>query len=954
MNAKQWLLSIPKDLLFEIRKYPPEELQLLVGLNPSQLRAVLTLDGPVQINAVAGSGKTRVLTHRIAWMRHRGIKATEILCTTFTKKATEEMTTRLSQLVPKLYLQQITLGTTHSIGYRILAKEYENMGNPMMWAFKKRNILMNGKLKIFVDHTVKEIMNDRTVQFQVKEQLRDIAVPQLMKAIGLSKNEGIGWEEYQTEHTGKGARMEAYIEFYKRYELRKQSEKAIDGDDMLYLLWKLFKQHPEILKKYQRIYKYLLVDEAQDNNRIQYELIRMLGAPEYNTFVVGDDDQCQPIGTKVLVEGGEYINIEDLNPSIHKVVSYDKRSSNVVGLRKGYDFRINSRPYNGTIYKVTSGGKTAQCTPNHKWIVRWHESAKGSVYCVYMMRKDTKYRIGWCKLFKTDGQFNLGIRARNQGADEAWILKITNSEAEASVWESILSTGYCLPVVPFREPANTKYYTQDNLDFIFKHLGDLSQQALWCLTNNDGNLDYPIWKQEDMYDRRGGKTINEIHACNLIPGLMTVPVHMGGKSVSWGPVSIERTHYEGDVYSLDVDIHELYITEGLVTHNSMYGFRGAQPEEFINFTSNYKGATQIALEDNYRSNPGILEVANSLIRNNTVRLSKSLKAHKQDNSESVAYSKYSDENEEAKATTEEIKHLLEQESFSPKHIAILYRTNAQSRAMEDQLIMAGLPYVIHGGVSFYERKEVKDIVSYFQMAIDPSENSAFKRIYNVPTRYLGKAFFEKVQSVKGSHWDAVNRGLSLKGYEQKGVDELVSKVESLQSMISDKVAPSEILDWILSEDGVGYKKYILGEEEEEESSRMENIETLRFVLGRYEDISDFLDYIQTMTSKAKHSIDGVQLMTFHKSKGLEYPVAFNIGVSDGLLPHFRSVEDSESGVKPLAVEEERRLLYVGITRAEKLVYISSPQSFNGRPQPVSRFIDELGVVKRELGERVEG
>jgi DNA helicase-2/ATP-dependent DNA helicase PcrA len=678
MNAKQWLLSIPKDLLFEIRKYPPEELQLLVGLNPSQLRAVLTLDGPVQINAVAGSGKTRVLTHRIAWMRLRGIKASEILCTTFTKKATEEMTTRLSQLVPKLYLQQITLGTTHSIGYRILAKEYENIGNPMMWAFKKRNILMNGKLKIFVDHTVKEIMNDRTVQFQVKEQLRDIAIPQLMKAIGLSKNEGIGWEEYQAEHTGKGARMEAYIEFYKRYELRKQSEKAIDGDDMLYLLWKLFKTHPDILKKYQRIYKYLLVDEAQDNNRIQYELIRMLGEPEYNTFVVGDDDQ------------------------------------------------------------------------------------------------------------------------------------------------------------------------------------------------------------------------------------------------------------------------------------SMYGFRGAQPEEFINFTSNYRGATQIALEDNYRSNPGILEVANNLIGNNTVRLTKSLRAHKQDASESVSYSMYNNENEEAKATTEEIKHLLEQEGFSPKQIAILYRTNAQSRAMEDQLILAGLPYVIHGGVSFYERKEVKDIVSYFQMAIDPTENSAFKRIYNVPTRYLGKAFFEKVQSVKDSHWDAVNRGLNLKGYEQRGVDELVSKVESLQSMIRDKVAPSEILDWILSEGGVNYKKYILGEEEEEESGRMENIETLRYVLGRYENVKDFLDYIQTMTSKAKHSIDGVQLMTFHKSKGLEYPVAFNIGVSDGLLPHFRSIEDSESGVKPLAVEEERRLLYVGITRAEKLVYISSPQAFNGRPQPISRFINELGVAKKELRERVEG
>jgi DNA helicase II / ATP-dependent DNA helicase PcrA len=668
MNAKQWLGSLPEELLYEVAKYPAEEVKLLVGLNPSQLRAVLTLDGPVQINAVAGSGKTRVLTHRIAWMLKRGIKPSQILCTTFTKKATEEMETRLGQLIPKMALKQITLGTTHSIGYRILAKEYENMGNPMMWAFKKRNVLMNGKQKIFVDKVIKDITYDRTVQFQVKDQYSDIATPQLLKAIGLSKNEGIGWEEYEQMHTGKGPRMEAYIEFYKRYELKKQSEKAIDGDDMLYLLWKLFKENPDILKKYQGYYKYLLVDEAQDNNGLQYELIRMLGAPEYNTFVVGDDDQ------------------------------------------------------------------------------------------------------------------------------------------------------------------------------------------------------------------------------------------------------------------------------------SMYGFRGAKPEEFINFTGNYRGAKQIALEDNYRSNPGILNVANSLIKNNSVRLTKSLKAHKQDDSECVSYSAYSDETEEARGTVEEIKQLIDNEGYNPKQIAILYRTNAQSRAMEDQLIMSGLPYVIHGGVSFYERKEVKDIVSYLKMAVDPKDDNAFKRIYNVPSRYLGKAFYEKVKAFSGYHWEAISDGvLSLKDYEKRGVKDIIEKVNNLATMIRDNISPSDMLDYILSEEGVDYKRYILGEEEEEESSRMENIETLRFVLSRYERLEDFLNYIDMMTSKAKHSIDGVQLMTFHKSKGLEYPVAFNIGVSDGLLPHFRSIEDSENGTKPLAVEEERRLLYVGITRAESLCYLSSVGSFNGRFQDVSRFIPELGL-----------
>jgi DNA helicase-2/ATP-dependent DNA helicase PcrA len=161
-------------------------------------------------------------------------------------------------------------------------------------------------------------------------------------------------------------------------------------------------------------------------------------------------------------------------------------------------------------------------------------------------------------------------------------------------------------------------------------------------------------------------------------------------------------------------------------------------------------------------------------------------------------------------------------------------------------------------------------------------------------------------------------------------------------MNSDDESPSDILDHVLLQGG--YEKYILGEDEEEESSRMENISTLKFVLSQYSNVKDFLDYIELMTSKAKHSIDGVQLMTIHKSKGLEFPVCYVVGANDGTLPHFRSIEDTESGAKPFAIEEERRLLYVAITRAESECYISSSVSFNGRPNPASRFVKELGMV----------
>jgi DNA helicase-2/ATP-dependent DNA helicase PcrA len=610
---------------------------------------------------------TRVLTHRVAYMiEELGIKPSSIMLTTFTKKATEEMTERLAALIPKMKLMQITIGTTHSIGYRILAKEYENMDHPLAVTFKKRNILMNGRLKVFVDQVIKDIMYDRTVEFTVKEQLKDIAVPQLMKAIGLSKNEGIGWEEYEMQNSGKGARMEAYIEFYKRYELKKFAERAIDADDMLYLTWKLFKEHPDILQKYQRIYKYVMVDEAQDNNKLNYDLVRMISAPEHNLFVVGDDDQ------------------------------------------------------------------------------------------------------------------------------------------------------------------------------------------------------------------------------------------------------------------------------------SMYSFRGAKPEEFIEFTKNYRGAKQIALEDNYRSNPAILNVANNLIKHNTNRLVKTLKPHKQDNSDCVSYSRYKDEGAEAKDIAEDIKVQVEKKGRNHRDIAILYRTNAQSRAVEDALIMAGLPYVIHGGVSFYERKEVKDLVAYLQLVINPNNNKAFERVINVPSRYLGKAFLEKVKAFKGSHWEAIQPGvLNLKRYEQEGTGQFISLITTLQDMMKKGATPTELIDYILKEGG--YEKYIVGEDDEEESSRLENISTLKFVLDRYKKVEDFLEYIELMTSKAKHSIDGVQLLTIHKSKGLEFPVCYIIGVNEGLLPHFKSIEDFQAGTKPYAIEEERRLLYVAITRAEEECYISSTDSFNGRLCPASRFVPELGL-----------
>lgn len=926
-----------------------ESSKLLKGLNEGQAKAVQSVEGTLQINAVAGSGKTRVLTHRIAYMVNElGIKPGSIMCTTFTKKATEEMKERLGKLISKLAMEQITIGTTHSIGYRILAKEYANMNHHLAPAFRKK-ILINFEHKKFTEQIKKSIISDRTVPFSVKEFVRDIPLPQFIKVISGSKMYGDDHNAFTQMNTGKGPKMEAYTEFFTRYEETKWLEQKVDADDLLYLLVKLFKEEKSILEKYQKLYDYILVDEAQDNNYQQYELIKMLGKPNNNIFIVGDDDQCQPVGETVLTTEG-YKNIEDLNPFTDRLVSYDKRAGNVLGFRDGYKFDITSRDFEGNLRIVKAGGKEVKCTPNHKWIVKWDKEKAQSYYAVYLMEKKGNFRVGWCKLFKSTGENNVTIRSRNQKADKTWILRVYDSEKEASMWESIVSTNYGITQVPFIQPASTKYYTQEVLDCIFDNLYLQDYRALHCLKEHNLEYDYPIYDSSVMWKNRGGSTINEVHACNLISDCMTIPVHISGKEVQWSKISVDTQEYSGKVYSLDVNVHELYLTNGLVTHNSMYGFRGAKPEEFIYLNKNYPDLTRIDLEHNYRSSPSILDTANKLIAHNTERLVKKMIANKEDASDCVFYEEYDDELEEGEKIVANVVTEHENNNVQYDDMAVLYRTNAQSRAIEDALIIEGIPYVIHGGISFYERKEIKDLVSYLKLAVDPNDNNSFKRVINTPSRYLGKAFIAKLSAVKTSHYEALDI-IDMKPYEKRGSSNFRELVEELGAMYKDGETPNTLVEHIMTS---GYKDYLLddGDDEEEGSSRFENIDTLKYVLSRYDNLLDFLKYVDMMTSQAKHTVKGVQLMTIHKSKGLEFPVVFVAGATEGLLPHGRALDSDDGKDKPKAVEEERRLMYVAVTRAESKCYVSAINSFNGKFLRPSRFTQEMGIMPL-VGENIE-
>lgn len=323
------------------------------------------------------------------------------------------------------------------------------------------------------------------------------------------------------------------------------------------------------------------LDEVQDFSPLELALARHWGEQCDRVYLCGDEDQCQPGESLVRATCGD-VPIKALDPTLHRLVSYDRTKSILVGQKEGYAFQKSERFYQGRMMTVkTTVTAGAQCTPNHRWLVRWHETAKHpSVHVVYLMQQDARFRIGWCRLFRADGCFHLGTRARLESADAAWILRVCTNRSEASLWESILSTRYGIPTIPFREVVGATHYTAAGIDFIFSKLSDLRTNAVQCLIDHGRDLAFPIWTPQQAFARRGGTSIIEIEACNLLSEFMCVPVVDGRRTV-WHPITITEMPFHGTVYSLAVEPYHLYITHGLVTHNCLYRFKGAIPDTFL-------------------------------------------------------------------------------------------------------------------------------------------------------------------------------------------------------------------------------------------------------------------------------------------------------------------------------------------------------------------------------------
>lgn len=620
-------------------------MEILNNLNPQQLEAVKTTEGPVLILAGAGSGKTRVITVRIAYLiAEKEVQPYNILAVTFTNKAAGEMRERVNELLAGQRLNSAPLlSTFHSLCVRILRTDIEH--------------LQEGYTKSFTIYDTDD--SQKVIKACVKDlgfDEKQLAARQVQNAISSAKNRGEDFEMYASSVEYTDEKRAAIARIYKMYEERLNNANALDFDDLLIKTVRLLRVSPETRYKYNDKFKYILVDEYQDTNPLQFALIGYLTEKQQNICVVGDDAQ------------------------------------------------------------------------------------------------------------------------------------------------------------------------------------------------------------------------------------------------------------------------------------SIYGFRQADIKNILEFEQHFKGAKMILLEQNYRSTQTILDVADAIIKNNRNRKEKKLWTANE-GGEKIFYFQALDSDGEGRFVATKIYDHLR---ANPKQkIAILYRTNAQSRVFEESLRKSRIEYNIVGGFSFYDRAEIKDIIAYLKMAMNPFDDIALLRVINTPTRGFGKTSLDELQfrakDFGVSLWEAIaiitnnyDKPLNLTPRALESLKKFKQQIENLQNKVAEVAESNERVSQVVISaiEETGYANMLRTENTDESAARLENLEELVNAAVDYDKeedsgLRDFIDHAALTSDTDKFDRNAnVTMMTVHAAKGLEFPVVFLVGLEDGIFPHSRSLNDDKE------LEEERRLAYVAITRAEKILYVT--------------------------------
>jgi DNA helicase-2/ATP-dependent DNA helicase PcrA len=969
----------------------------LDGLNPDQLDAVVHESGPLLVVAGAGSGKTRVLTHRIAHLIHEGASPSSILAITFTNKAADEMRHRVAALVgPRAKAMWVC--TFHSACVRILRANADALGYPRTFS-----IYDQADSQRLTGYIVRDLGLD-SKRFPPRGAHGQIS---------LWKNELITPEQAAAQATDIFARKHA--EIFGEYQARLHKAGAMDFDDLLVNTVRLFREHPHVLAHYQQRFQHVLIDEYQDTNMAQNQIALMLAAGHRNITIVGDHDQCLPTGTMVDTPAGP-VAIDQLRVGDHVLGTGGRLS-----LTSGVVRHVHRAQYRGPVVRVTAGGHTIVGTPWH--ILPAELTFPAGKHLVYLMhRADRGFRIGRTKSVRSrsDGVVDVGLRVRSiqEHADAMWVLRVCDSVAQAAFWEARYSAEYGLPTACFHSvgrelamdnewlarlygaidtvtrakvlmselmvdaefphfrPQNGRLRNTFNLTMFADHRTEIGYHRLqWCSSEESiiqrmraagarlragksgmrletSYKSYVMALQESrrladatgMTLRRrariGGATYDATPLAHLRQG-MTVLVGDGDELRPAVVETVEHEHYDGEVFDLEVHPTHHFIAGGVLVHNSVYRFRGADLRNITDFEGAFDDVTTIVLDQNYRSTQVILDAANAVIANNPERKDKRLWSEK-GRGDRIARYHAEDEGDEATWVGRTMQKLHDDATFQWREMAVFYRTNAQSRVIEEALIRFGIPYKVVGGTRFYDRREIKDAMAYLRAVVNPVDEVSVKRVLNVPKRGVGDGSVAKLDAFAASSGlpfvEAMRRAdeAGLTGPAIRGVAAFVRLLDDLAPLV-DK-GPGDLLQSALELSG--YLDELEADGSVEANGRLENLGELVGNAREFTRIDEFLEQVSLVADTDELDEDNnVVLMTLHSAKGLEFPGVFIVGMEEGIFPHNRALTE------PVEMEEERRLAYVGITRAQQRLHLShawSRQLFGTTSyNPPSRFFEEI-------------
>ncbi len=833
-------------------------------LNPDQFDAVTHPGGPLLVIAGAGSGKTRVLTHRIAYLLSTGVHPSRILAITFTNKAAAEMRERVTELVGPV-VSAMWVSTFHSACVRILRANAADLGYPRQFSIYDQADAVR-----LTGYVIRDLGLDA----------KRFSPRNVHGTISLWKNELRTPADAMAESDNIFTRKQA--EVYLEYQTRLQRAGAMDFDDLLVNVVRLFHEHPEVLEAYRQRFEHLLVDEYQDTNRAQNEIVLLLAGGHRNVCVVGDTDQCVPSRTPITVVTAHGCLVEV------------------------------------PVEEVQEGDRVLACTGHHR------------------LEPSTVRRVMQRQMSAVSGDEMWRVRAGSVElmATDAHVIPVRRAVGlrEADV---------CLRMWGGGDGSHLLLHGGEDLIQSRDYIGILDR-AKSLASDQGASLTHQI--------RIGEENVDLIAICEIRPGDQ-VCVH-GDGHLKWEAVtevSLSDDQSARTVWDLEVTGGHTYVAAGVLVHNSVYRFRGADFRNILEFEDTFTDVTTIVLDQNYRSTQTILDAANAVISHNLERRPKSLWTESGQGEPILRYHA-DDEGDEATWVAGTAQSLHSSDGCNWREMAVLYRTNAQSRVIEEAFMRLGIPYKVVGGTRFYDRREIKDAMAYLRAVVNPADEVSIKRILNVPKRGIGDSSVARLDALAASegisfieacqrHGDA-----GVTGSAVRSLTSFVAMLDHLRQMVAaigteGGPTPGDLVHAILAESG--YLAELEAADTVESHGRIENLAELVGFAREFTVLDEFLEHVALVadTDDLAEVDDQVVLMTLHAAKGLEFPYVFLVGVEEGIFPHVRAL------TSPDEMEEERRLAYVGITRAMKRLFLSHAWSrmLFGSTQynPPSRFFDEI-------------